>query len=480
VSDVGPADLAATALLAAYRAGELSPVEVAEAVLARVAAWEPTLGALCGHDPDAVRAAAADSERRWRGGAPRGPLDGVPVTVKENIALRGRPTPLGSAALEQVPATADAPAAARLAEAGAVLTGVTTMPDLGMLSSGLSSLHGVTRNPWNPERNPGGSSAGAGAAAAAGYGPLHLGTDIGGSVRLPAGWCGVVGFKPSFGRVPVDPPYPGRHVGPLTRTVADAALVSSVISAPDARDHTSLPPAELDWADLDRDPAGLRIGLLLDVGVGLPVDPEVSGTVRAAAEAFAAAGARVEPVGPPLTRHMLDGLDRFWRTRFWMLLSALPAPRRAAMLPFIARWAEGGEGLTGTEVFDGFSQMDAMATAALAPFGELDYLISPASPVASFGAGQASPLDDPERAFDHVGFTVPFNMSGQPAIVLRAGTTADGMPIGVQIVGRRFDDLGVLRLATAWERLRPAPPAWPTPPVWTAPPPGGTTPPAGV
>ena len=179
----------------------------------------------------------------------------MPVTIKENIATKGVPVPVGTAAAELTPSPVDAPPSARLKEAGAVVLGKTTMPDYGMLSSGLSSFHPLTRNPWNLALNPGGSSAGAAAAGAAGYGPLHLGTDIGGSVRLPAGWCGLVGVKPSHGSVPIDPAYLGRIAGPLTRTVADAALMMSVLSRPDWRDATSLPPQDLPWTELDFDPA---------------------------------------------------------------------------------------------------------------------------------------------------------------------------------------------------------------------------------
>ncbi len=186
--------------------------------------------------------------RAGSAGTPCGPLDGVPLTLKENIATAGTPLPLGSAATELVPAARDAPPAARLREAGAVLLAKTTMPDYGMLSSGLSSFHALARNPWNLALTPGGSSAGAGAAAAAGYGPLHLGTDIGGSIRLPAGWCGVFGLKPSHGRIPIHPPYAGRVAGPMTRSVADAALMMGPLSRPDARDPTSLPWQDIAWS----------------------------------------------------------------------------------------------------------------------------------------------------------------------------------------------------------------------------------------
>ena len=260
--------LSATELLDLYRRKALSPVEVTKAVLDRIAHWEPSLRASYALDPEGALAQARQAEARWSRGAPAGALDGVPLMIKENIATQGVAVPLGTAATELTPAAADAPPAARLREAGAVFLGKTTMPDLGMLSSGLSSFHPLTRNPWNLDLNPGGSSAGAGAGAAAGYGPLHLGTDIGGSVRLPAGWCGIFALKPSLGRIPIDPPYIGRVAGPMTRTVADAALMMEVLSLPDERDHMSLPPQTIDWRNLDREVRGLKLGLLLDAGSG--------------------------------------------------------------------------------------------------------------------------------------------------------------------------------------------------------------------
>ncbi|HEY0523040.1 MAG TPA: amidase, partial [Stellaceae bacterium] len=448
-------------LVAAYRRKDLSPVAVTEAVLARIAAWEPKLCATYALDADGALAAARASEERWRRGAPAGPLDGVPVTVKENIATKGTPVPLGTAATVLTPAAADAPPAARLRESGAVILGKTTMPDYGMLSSGLSSFHKLARNPWDLSRNPGGSSAGASAAAAAGYGPLHLGTDIGGSIRLPAGWCGIVGLKPSLGRVPIDPPYIGRAAGPLTRTVADTALLMSVLSRPDSRDHMSLPPADIPWLDLDRDVKGLRIGLLLDAGFGLPPEPEVRAAVEAAAQIFAGAGAIVEPMAPFLTRTMIDGLDQFWRMRSWSDLSTLPPDRRAKVLPYIRAWTEGAAGLSGPEVYRGFSQIIEMRAAAVAACRPYDYVISPSAPMPAFAADLASPLDDPARPFEHIAFTVAFNMSEQPAVSINCGYTGDGLPIGLQIVGPRFDDLGVLRVAKAYEAMRPAQRPWP-------------------
>src|SRR3954449_8154918 len=223
-------DLSAVDLMAGYRAKQFSPSEVLEEVLAHVAVWEPHIKALYLYDPDAARAVAKASTDRWNTGEPVGTLDGVPVTIKDNIATKDQPVPLGAASVKLAPSPKDAPPAARLREAGAIIFSKTTMPDYGMLSSGLSSFHPLTRNPWDVSKNPGGSSSGAGAAGAAGYGPLHVGTDIGGSVRLPAGWGGLVGVQPSLGRVPIAPPFVARCAGPMTRTVEDAALMMSVLS----------------------------------------------------------------------------------------------------------------------------------------------------------------------------------------------------------------------------------------------------------
>jgi aspartyl-tRNA(Asn)/glutamyl-tRNA(Gln) amidotransferase subunit A len=458
-------DLSAVELLAAYRAHTLSPVEVARAVVAHIREWEPHLHATYAFEPDAALAQAEASQARWLKGAPLGPLDGVPTTIKENIATRGVPVPVGTAATVLAPAEHDAPPAARLREAGAVTLGKTTMPDYGMLSSGLSSFHALTRNPWDLTKNPGGSSAGAAAAAAAGYGPLHIGTDIGGSVRLPAGWCGIFAMKPSLGRIPIFPPYYGRVAGPMTRSVADAALMMATLSLPDARDTMSLPFQTIHWDQLDRDLKGLRIGLMLDAGWGLAVEPEVRDAVVAAAQAFEAAGASVEPMPPFMTRAMIAGMDDFWRTRSWLEMSALPEARRALVLPYITEWARGGAGLSGERVFRGFSQMGAMRDAAVAACAPYDYVLSPTAPIPAYAAELAGPTGDPATPFEHIAFTIPYNMSEQPASSINCGYTASGLPIGLQIAGKRFDDLGVLQVSRAYEQLRPAQRPWPAPPA---------------
>ncbi|MBX9793536.1 MAG: amidase, partial [Burkholderiaceae bacterium] len=456
-----PSDLSAAELGQAYRDRTLSPVEVARDVLQHIDAWEPSLHATYALDPEAALMQAAASEARWQRGAPLSALDGVPTLIKENIATRGVPVPLGTAATELIPALADAPPAARLREAGALILGKTTMPDLGMLSSGLSSLHPLTRNPWDLRLNPGGSSAGAAAGAAAGCGPLHVGTDIGGSIRLPAGWCGVFGLKPSHGRVPIGAPYPARVAGPITRNVTDAALMMSVLSQPDWRDHMSLPPERIGWLQLDRDLKGLRIGLMLDAGWGFAADPEVTAAVVAAALAFESAGAVVEPLAPFVTREMAVGIDRFWRIRAWVDLQAYDAERQRRVLPFIFEWARGGAELSGVEVMQGYSQTLAMRAATVTACQPYDYVLSPVAPMTAFAAELPCPTNDAARPFEHIAYTLAFSMSEQPAASVNAGYSTTGLPIGLQIVGRRFDDLGVLQLSRAWEQMRPAQRAWP-------------------
>ena len=460
-------DLPAHALLSAYRQRTLSPVEVVTDVLAHMERWEPHIRATDLLRPQAALAQAAASEARWLRGEPLGALDGVPATIKENIATRGDPMPLGTAATALVPTAADAPPAARLREAGAVIVAKSTMPDYGMLSSGLSSFHALARNPWDLSKGPGGSSAGAGAAAAAGYGPLHIGTDIGGSLRLPASWCGIFSLKPSLGRIPIDPPYTGRAAGPMTRSVHDAALMMQVLSHPDARDSMSLPPQAIDWADFERSPEhlrGLRIGLLLDAGCGLPVEPEVRAAVAQAARLFELAGATIVPMRPFFTRAMLDGMDHSWRLRSHLDMATLPAQRRARVLPFIRQWADSAAGLTGAEVFHASQQFHATRVATVQACSTFDYVLTPVAPITAFAAELAAPTNDPLRPLEHIAFTVPFNMSEQPAASINCGYSASGLPIGLQIAGARFDDLGVLRVARAFEHLRGAQRPWPAVP----------------
>jgi aspartyl-tRNA(Asn)/glutamyl-tRNA(Gln) amidotransferase subunit A len=461
----GVSELTAAQLAHAYSGGALSPVEVTRALLERIDGWEPRINAMYRVAPEAALAQARAAEARWRAGAPLSPLDGVPVTLKENIATQGDPAPVGTRANENAPPQeADAPPAARVREAGAVILGKTTMPDYGMLSSGVSSLHGVTRNPWRLDRNPSGSSSGAAAAAAAGYAPLHLGTDIGGSLRLPASHCGIFALKPSLGRVPNLPPYMGRVAGPMTRTVEDAAQLMNVLARPDARDFMSLPPAQHDFArDLERlEPRQPCVAFLAEMGVGLPVHPEVRAAAEAAAQALAGAGCSVEPIGSFLTAEMLDGMCRFFEARSYNDFMQLPPERRERVLPFIARWCSWrAERFSGREVMQAFALVMAMREAAVAATAPYDFVLSPTSPILAYEAELPAPGNDPENALPHIAFTVPYNMSEQPAASVNWTWSAEGLPIGVQVIGRRFDDAGVLKVSRLVESLRPAQRAWP-------------------
>jgi aspartyl-tRNA(Asn)/glutamyl-tRNA(Gln) amidotransferase subunit A len=250
----------------------------------------------------------------------------------------------------------------------------------------------------------------------------------------------------------------------MTRTVADAALMMATLSQPDARDTMSLPPAAIEWQKLERPVEGLKIGLMLDAGWGLEVEPEVRAAVEAAARAFAAAGAIVEPLAPFMTRAMADGMDDFWRMRAWLDISRLPPERQSKVLPFIVEWARGGAGLSGERVFNGYSQMGAMREAAVHACRPFDVVLSPTAPIPAFDAELPCPTNDPARPFEHIAFTLPYNMSEQPAASINCGYTAAGLPIGLQIAGQRHDDLTVLQVARAWELLRPAQRPWPLPP----------------
>jgi len=457
-------DLSAQELASAYSRRELSPVDVASAALARVAAWEPRINAMYRVHRDAALAQARASEARWRSGTPLSALDGVPATIKENVYTRGDPAPIGTRANEDAaPQPADAPPAARLREAGCVILGKTTMPDYGMLSSGLSSLHGVTRNPWRLDRNTSGSSSGAAAACVAGYAPLHLGTDIGGSLRLPATHCGIFALKPSLGRVPIHPPYMGRVAGPMTRSVADAASMLNVLAKPDARDFMSLPFHEFDFSRLNGlETRRLRIALLPDMGAGLAVAPEVRAAAESAATALAGAGCSVESIRSFLTEEMLDGMCRFFEARSHNELAQLPQGKRGRVLPFIAEWCTWRAArFTGREVMQAYTSVVAMREAAVAAIEPYDFILSPTSPILPYEAELAAPGDDPRNALPHIAFTVPYNMSEQPAASVNWSASADGLPIGIQVIGKRFDDAGVLKLARLIEQIRPPQRRWP-------------------
>src|SRR5215471_21850394 len=427
-------NLTAVELSDAFRTRELSPVEVTRDVLARIEACEPKLNAMYIVDAEKALAQAAASEKRWIEGNPLSPIDGVPITIKDIMATRGDPVPIGSAAADFTPATLDQPPAARVREAGCVILGKTTMPDFGMLASGVSSLHGITRNPWNLERNTAGSSSGAGAAIAAGYGPLALGTDIGGSVRLPAAYNGIFALKPSLGRVPIYPPYLGRVTGPMTRTVSDSALLMNVLTQPDPRDYMALPYDPRDWLrTLAGDVRGKKVGLLLEIGVGIRPQPAVRRAVETAAKTFEQAGAAIEPVDGFVTTDMLGGLDLFFQARLLSEIEKLSEERKAKVLPFILEWCQHAKRHTAVDAMRALAQIMLMREKAVSAIQGLDFLISPTSPITAYAVDEAAPGNDPTRPFVHTPFTAPFNMSEQPAASICAGYDEDGLPIGLQI-----------------------------------------------
>jgi len=448
-------DLDAATLVAGYASGDLDPVEVATACLALVEEADEALHAVYDLFREPALEQARASSRRWRAGEPRGGMDGVPVTLKENQQIVGRPTPWGSAASTPTPATANSPVVDRLRAAGAPVLARTVMPELGMLSSGVSSLHPTARNPWNLAWSPGGSSSGAGAASAVGYAPVNLGSDIGGSVRLPASWCGVAGFKPTFGRIAVDPPYYGRSIGPMGRHVGDLARAMAVLSGPDYRDPYSLPPQEIAWHDLTFDPAAVRVGLLLDVGDGAPVDPEVADVVRAAAAVFADAGAAIVPIEPFLSPGSIDLIDLFWRIGHWNDYLAMDPDRRDLMLPFIAEWCRGGAGISGEDAVRSADAQLTVARATLAATRHVDLMLSPVSPGPAFPAEWPMPSNDVTDPMSHIGFCVTYSMSGQPAASVNGGFTCQGSPVGVQIAAQRHADRLALAAAAFFESARP-------------------------
>lgn len=448
------ADLDAGVLAARFAAGTLTPSAVAEDVLARIAEREPELNALYLHDPEQVRADAAASTARWAAGAPLSAYDGVPATVKENIARAGQPKPSGTAIPNPPVAQRNAPVTDRLVEAGIVLLGSTTMPDWGMLSSGVSSLHGITRNGLDPRLTSGGSSAGAGTAAAAGYGPLHVGTDIGGSIRLPGTWQGLTALKPSEGLIPLDVPYDGRAAGPLTRTVADSVRLMSIIGQPDARDYLTRPYAPMEWSTEPLEPRGMRVALQLDAGSGLAVEPSTLAVIEAAASRFAAAGAEVVELAPFVGAEVLDGLVDFWRSRSYADYELLSEAERAHVLPFIAEWCAAGSDISAAQTIRNRNQIDEMARLTRAATAPFDLVLSPVSPVAAFRAEDPMPITDPTQTMGHISFTVPYNMSGQPAVSVGAGVLDDGRTVGLQIAGQIGTDDRLMRVAAWFEAVR--------------------------
>ena len=451
--------LSATELLDMYRSRQVSPVEVTQAVIDRVEHLNPAVNAFCWVDADAALNAARASETRWQSGAPIGGLDGVPATVKDLVLTKDWPTRRGSLLIDPDQEWPDdAPAVARLREQGAVIIGKTTTPEFGWKGVTDSALTGITRNPWNTALTPGGSSGGAAAACALGMGALHIGTDGGGSIRIPAGFTGIFGHKPSFGRVPVWPPSPFgtvAHLGPMTRTVADAALMLTVLSAPDPRDWHTLPATGQNYRDdLDAGVRGLHIGFSADLGY-VAVDDEVVAAVRDAVTIFTELGAHVEEVAPPF-ENPLPVFQTFWYSGAANLLRQFSVEQRQRIDPGLQEVAAAGDSYTLPD-FQEAERLRAELGVGMKQFHlAYDLLLTPSLPIAAFTAGHEVVSPSAQTSWsDWTPFTYPFNLTQQPACSIPCGFTASGLPIGLQIVGPMFEDGLVLTAARAFESVRP-------------------------
>lgn len=456
------ADLTVAELRNGFRHRAFTPSEALDAVLERVRADE-VLNAYHAVTADRARKEAAVSDTRWRTGTPAGLLDGIPVSIKENLHRKGISVPNGRAMASPPVSEVNCPIVDRLEESGALIIGSTVMPDMGMLSSGVSSRHGITPNAWNPAWTAGGSSAGAGVAAAAGHGPVHLGSDIGGSIRLPATWSGLASLKPSHGLVPLDAPYQGRAAGPLARWVDDLYATMAVTARFDSRDTSAQPYPPIDWTPRTLDPDGLVIGLQLDGGPGLPVDPEVHAAISAAAQVFADSGADIVEVPAIATDELVIRIDRFWRARAWGQYRQLSdAEQREEVLPYIARWATGAARVDAATAVQDYEAFLNLGTRARALTQDCDLVLSPVTPVLVFPAESPMPTNDPDSPMSHISFTVPFNMSGQPSGTVNAGRSTDGRWIGLQVTGQIGQDAQVLSAMRWWETVRgpDAAPAW--------------------
>jgi aspartyl-tRNA(Asn)/glutamyl-tRNA(Gln) amidotransferase subunit A len=448
--------LTAAELLDAYRKRDLSPVEATRAVLERIERVNPKLNAFC---LVSERAAddARESEKRWLAGQPRGLLDGVPVSIKDLILTRGWPTRRGSKTVEpKGPWNDDAPVTARLREHGAILLGKTTTPEFGWKGVTDSALTGITRNPWDPRKTPGGSSGGAAAAVAAGMGPLAVGTDGGGSIRIPCSFTGLFGLKPTFGRVPAWPLSPFgtvAHVGPITRSVADAALMLNVIALPDARDWHAMPFDARDWrGGLDAGIRDARIAWSPDLGYA-KVDAEVAAVVAKAVRVFSELGAKVEEKSPGFANP-----EEIFRTHWFsgaaFLVNGIPAEKRPLLDPGLREVAQLGAKVTGAEVLDAQLKRGALGTHMNLFHRDYDLLVTPTLAVAAFDVGREFP-EGKKRWIDWTPFSFPFNLTQQPAASIPCGFTSAGLPVGLHIVGRKYDDALVLRAARAFELAHP-------------------------
>jgi Asp-tRNA(Asn)/Glu-tRNA(Gln) amidotransferase A subunit family amidase len=456
--------LPATELAARIRRREASPVEVTEAVLARMERLDGRLGAFCTPTPELARAMARAAEAAVMRGEPLGPLHGVPVSIKDMTWTKGIRTTRGSRLFADFVPEEDPPVVERLRAAGAVILGKTNTPEFGWKGATENLLFPPTRNPWRLERTAGGSSGGAAAAVAAGLGPLATGTDGAGSIRIPAAFCGIVGHKPSFGRVPVYPaPLDVAVTGPMARTVRDAALLLDVLAGPDERDRFSLPDDGIDYlAACAGGVAGWRVAWSPDLGYA-PVEPEVRALAETAARRFADLGAVVEEAHPGFTDPR-EIIELLFYGQVGAQIADLPPERRALLDPALLAVVDG---LRDRSAFD-YARMamrrNELWQVARRFFERYDLLLTPAVATTAFPLGLEGPAEvagQPVKRLGWTPFTFPFNLTGQPACTVPCGRTAAGLPVGLQIVGRRNDDTAVLRAAAAYEAAAPWAHDWP-------------------
>lgn len=458
-------ELTASELVGGYGKRKFGPVEVMRACLAQADRLEPKLNALCWRDDKQALAQAEASEARWKRGEPLSALDGVPLLIKDLLLVKGWPTLRGSKTIERnQPWEQDAPSVARLREAGTVFLGATTTPEFGWKGVTDSPLTGITRNPWDVTKTPGGSSGGSAAAVAACYAPLSLGTDGGGSIRIPAGFSGIFGHKPSFGRVPAYPLSPFgtvAHVGPMTRTVMDSALMMNEIAKPDARDWTSLPFDGADYVKaLEAGVKGLRIAYSPTLGY-VDVDPEIAAAVEAAVNVLEQLGAKVERADPGFA----DPAPCF-RTLWWSgaraLLGKLPEEKLALLDADLRDVVEQARHLSLDDYLDAVRQRGQLGSAMRQFMQGFDLLVTPTLPIPAFEAGALAPgMNDTGKWVNWTPFSYPFNLTQQPAASVPCGFTSSGLPAGLHVVGRMFDDATVLgaayayQMATDWHNMHP-------------------------
>lgn len=452
--------LSAEDLEAAYRAKQLSPVEVATASLERIDECNEAVNAFVLVDKDEAILSARASEERWMRGEPLSPIDGVPTTLKDTMLAKGWPTLRGSVTTDpDNDWDTDAPPVARLREAGAVFLGKTTTPEFGWKGVTDSRLSGVTRNPWNTSRTPGGSSGGAVAAAALGMGVLHTGTDAGGSVRIPASFTGVFSIKPTYGRVPAWPASPFgtlSHTGPITRTVRDAASMLNIMAQPDIRDWTALPPDNVNHlADIEGGVAGLKIAFSLTLGHVEFVDPEIAALVTAAAKAFEELGAVVEEVDPDLADAQAV-FQTHWFASAAAAGNTVPMEKHYLLDRGLGEIIERGRRVAASDYIDAASRRAAIGERMQAFFQDYDLLLTPGQPLPAFAAGKEFPDGFGfNRWHQWTPFTYPFNLTQQPAASVPCGFTSEGLPAGLQIVGPLYEDAAVLKAARAYETAHP-------------------------